>query len=61
MSARDRDLFFERAVLQATRQVMIFVVLAMLRSCNSLPDAITRPLSASIRTNEAAEVLGAAA
>ena len=34
----------------ANSAVMIFVVLAMLRSCVSLRDASTRPLSASIRT-----------
>ena len=40
---------------------MIFVVLAMLRSCVSFPAASTRPLSASIRTKAAAEVPGAEA
>ena len=45
----------------ATRQVMIFVVLAMLRSCVSFRDASTRPLSASISTKAAAEVSGAEA
>ena len=45
----------------ATKQVMIFVVLAMLRSCVSLRDASTRPLPASIKMNAAAAVSGAAA
>jgi hypothetical protein len=40
---------------------MIFVVLAMLRSCVSLRDASTRPLSASIKMNAAAAVSGTAA